>query len=57
MSKRGSVCIQGLIIFKLPEEFTALTFCFAVAQLLRQCAISQKVAGSIPDKVIGIFQT
>ena len=27
----------------------------AVAQWLRCCAINQKVAGSIPDGVIGIF--
>jgi hypothetical protein len=27
----------------------------AVAQLLRHCATSRKVAGSIPDGVIGIF--
>jgi hypothetical protein len=27
----------------------------AVAQWLRYCAINQKVAGSIPDGVIGIF--
>jgi hypothetical protein len=55
MYKLGSVCLQVLILFKLPEEFTALTFCFAVAQLLSQCAISPKVAGSIPDKVIENF--
>ena len=27
----------------------------AVAQWLRRCAINRKVAGSIPDGVIGIF--
>jgi hypothetical protein len=30
--------------------------CAAVAQWLRCCAINRKVAGSIPDGVIGIFQ-
>jgi len=55
MSNLGSVCIQKLILFKLPEEFTALTLCFAVTQFLRHCATSHKVAGSIPDGVIGCF--
>jgi len=55
MSKLGSVCIQELILFKLLEEFTALTLCFSVAQLLMHCATSHKVAGSIPDGVTGIF--
>jgi hypothetical protein len=55
MSKLGSVRIKELILFKLPEEFTALTLCFAVAQLLRHCATSHKVARSIPDCLIGIF--
>jgi len=37
MFKLGSVCIQELILFKLPEEFTALTlFCgSAVVEALR----------------------
>jgi hypothetical protein len=46
--------MQELILLKLPREFTALTLCFAVAQLLRHCATSHRVAGSIPDGVIGI---
>ena len=55
MSKLSSMCIKELILFKLPEEFTALTLCFAVAQLLRHCATNHKVAGSILAGLIGIF--
>ena len=55
MSNLGSVYVQQLILFKLPEEFAALTLCFAVAQLLRHYATSYKVVGSIPDGDFGIF--
>jgi hypothetical protein len=34
---------------------TSETWVHAVAQWLRHCATNRKVAGSIPDGVIGIF--
>ena len=36
-------------------QFVAYSYGTAVAQWLRCCATNQKVAGSIPDGVIGIF--
>jgi hypothetical protein len=36
-------------------NFLIVLFNLAVAQWLRYCATNRKVAGSIPDGVIGIF--
>ena len=38
------------------KNYTGRTVVATVAQWLRCCATNQKVAGSIPDGVIGIFQ-
>ena len=41
--------------FKDCKNVVNLHQIFAVAQWLRHCATNRKVAGSIPDGVIGIF--
>jgi hypothetical protein len=37
------------------ESYLLIIWGHAVAQLLRHCATNPKVAGSIPDSVVGIF--
>jgi hypothetical protein len=39
------------------RKYSRYSFLFAVAQWLRHCATNRKVAGSIPDGVIGIFHS
>ena len=48
----GSLRVKQIFLSKL-----AVRVCFgtAVAQWLRCCATNRKVAGSIPDYVIGMF--
>ena len=49
-----SACQLGLIEQMICGSFT-IRMGTAVAQWLRRCATNRKVAGSIPDGVIGIF--
>ena len=48
MDRMSSVRKVNLFVYKSVEGI-------AVAQWLRCCATNRKVAGSIPDDVIGIF--
>ena len=49
-------CCSGKTISVTYSERVFLALGTAVAQWLRCCATNQKVAGSIPDGVIGIFR-
>ena len=50
---------EGACHLQLPQTlrtvFPFVALLAAVAQWLRRCATNRKVAGSIPDGVIGIF--
>ena len=53
-----SLGVKRLIMYKNSYSFYAMLLTLvgtAVAQWLRCCATNRKVAGSIPDGVIGIF--
>jgi hypothetical protein len=55
----GSPLIPTCIIVRKKEGMEGVVRCkgpLMVAQWLRYCATNRKVAGSIPDGVIGIFQ-
>jgi hypothetical protein len=43
-------------LLKIISQMYSLTWGTAVVQWLRYCATNQKVAGSIPDGVIGFFR-
>jgi hypothetical protein len=51
------LCVCGIPIVSLLLNFLSLfrVKVYAVAQWLRYCVTNRKVAGSIPDGVIGIF--
>ena len=52
--QRLSECLMGVHTLSLPTG-NRIILGTAVAQWLRCCATIRKVAGSIPDGVIGIF--
>jgi len=49
------ITVSDLTLFLVSFFYVLLTVGTVVAQWLRCCATSRKVAGSIPDGVIGIF--
>jgi hypothetical protein len=47
--------LNAVLMILLNFIYVLLLMGFAVAQWLRHCTTNRKVAGSIPDGVIGIF--
>jgi hypothetical protein len=50
-----SVHLQDIPIYKIKIKIANIGGQLMVTQWLRYCATNRKVAGSIPDGVIGIF--